>query len=140
MAFSLFKKKVPPKEPKKKESTLVPVDLSTPAPSEVPIKKKETTRDWKQFPVESSTILIRPLMTEKALRLAQHNTFSFEIAPNANKLSVKKSFYNCYGVMPTDIKILRIGGKKVRYGRTSGKRKDIKKALVSVPRSASVTL
>lgn len=140
MAFSLFKKKAPTKEPKKKESTLASVDLSSGASSEVPIKKKETTRDWKQFPVEASAILIRPLMTEKALRLAQNNTFSFEIALNANKLSVKKSFYNCYGVMPTDIKILRIGGKKVRYGRTSGIRKEVKKALVSIPRSASVTL
>lgn len=140
MAFSLFKKKAPAPVQKKKESTLVPVQQTVHAPSDVPIKKKEAVRDWKQFPVEASAILSRPLMTEKAMRLAQHNTFSFEVALNANKLSVKKAFYNCYGVMPTSIKILRIGGKKVRYGRTNGVRKEVKKALVSVPRSASITI
>lgn len=145
MAFTLFKKKAQPPphgaaEEKRKESTLVPVSSADTAQPDRPVKIKENVRDWKPFPIDAQSVLVRPVFTEKALRLAQANTFTFEVCPSANKISIKKAFYNCYGVMPTDIKVLRIDGKHVRYGRTAGVRKNVKKALVSVPRSASITI
>ena len=45
-----------------------------------------------------------------------------------------------YGIKPIKINILKITGKKVRFGRSFGKRKDWKKAVVTLPAGQTIQL
>lgn len=83
-------------------------------------------------------VLIKPLVTEKASVLGVQNKYVFEVAKNTNKIEVAKAINYVYGVTPKSINIIRVGGKQVRTGRTVGKRKDWKKAVVTLQKGESI--
>lgn len=83
-------------------------------------------------------VLIRPLVTEKATNLGAENKYVFEVARNANKIEIAKAITEVYGVKPTGINIIKLRGKNVRYGRVTGRRKDWKKAIVTLPSGQSI--
>lgn len=77
--------------------------------------------------------LIAPLVTEKTATLAEHGTYVFVVRRAATKPEVKAAVHDVYGVMPTAVRIITMQGKAIRFGRTSGRRKDWKKAIVTMP-------
>ncbi|OGY41400.1 MAG: 50S ribosomal protein L23 [Candidatus Buchananbacteria bacterium RBG_13_36_9] len=77
-------------------------------------------------------MLIKPLITEKATHLVTQNKYSFAVAKSVNKNEVKKAIEGLYGVEPIDINIINVRGKFVRYGRTFGKKKNWKKAIITL--------
>lgn len=83
-------------------------------------------------------ILARPLVTEKGSILNTANKYIFEVAKKANKIEIAKAIQEVYGVKPTDINIMNFEGKKARHGKISGKRKDWKKAIVTLPKGESI--
>lgn len=87
--------------------------------------KKEDTGD-------AYRVLIKPLISEKGSYLGQYNQYLFEVAPGTNKIEVKKAIKKVYGVETTKVNMLNVGGKHVRYGRSEGRTKNWKKAIVSV--------
>ncbi len=99
--------------------------------SKTAIKKDKKTVK-KEIKGNAYRILIRPLITEKVTELGVYNKYAFEISLKANKTEVKKSIKEVYGVMPISVNIINMKGKKVRSGRTAGKKKDWKKAIVTL--------
>lgn len=85
-------------------------------------------------------IFIRPLVTEKATLLEGEHKYLFEISPQANKIEVKKAFEKIYKIKPLRVNIINIGGKKVRYGRTSGRTKTRKKAIITLKKGEKIDL
>lgn len=86
-------------------------------------------------------ILVKPLLTEKAAGFAKINKYIFEVSMNANKVEIKKAIRNIYGIMPIDVKILNIKGKKVGLmRRVNGKRKDRKKAIISLKQGETLNV
>ncbi|MFH1193942.1 MAG: 50S ribosomal protein L23 [bacterium] len=85
-----------------------------------------------------NAILIKPLITEKISDGAVLGKYGFMVAPNANKLDVKKAVSNLYGVKVEKVRIVNSIGKSVRYGRSFGKRKDWKKAIVSLAQGEKI--
>lgn len=85
-----------------------------------------------KFQVDVHNILIKPLITEKISDMAILGKYAFKVATNANKIMVKKAVSTLYGVKVRDVKIINIRGKKVRYGRQSGRRPDWRKAIVTL--------
>ncbi len=77
-------------------------------------------------------ILIKPVVTEKVTDLGTLGKYVFEISPQANKTEVRQAIEKVYGVSPVKINIIKIKGKKVRYGRTTGNTKEWKKAIVTL--------
>lgn len=144
MAFSLFKKdskkesKASPKKEEKK-STLVPAGevQASPAPKKAATAQQRT---WRNFPVGSDAILLQPLLTEKAMKLSSGGKYAFEVARDASKLTIKKAFFNNYGVMPSKVAVIRQDGKTVRYGRYTGVRRAVKKAIITVAKGKSVDI
>jgi large subunit ribosomal protein L23 len=100
-------------EPKKEE-----------AKKEKKSKKKDDTDAYK--------ILERPLVTEKATDLVMLNKYIFAVPRSATKAEISKKIINVYGVKPVKVNILNVSGKKVRFGRRFGKKKDWKKAIVTL--------
>jgi large subunit ribosomal protein L23 len=85
-------------------------------------------------------ILIKPLITEKAANLGALNKYIFEVDINANKIEVAKAVAEAYGVKPLDVNMIKNKGKEVRYGRRQGKRKNWKKAIVSLPKEQKINI
>ena len=85
-------------------------------------------------------VLIKPLITEKAANLGTINKYVFAVADKANKIEIAKAVNEVYGVKPISVNIIRVSGKKVRYGRVFGKRKDWKKAMVTLPAGKTINI
>ncbi|MBI2098918.1 50S ribosomal protein L23 [Candidatus Uhrbacteria bacterium] len=85
-------------------------------------------------------VLIRPIQSEKAANASSLNQYVFEIASGANKLQVKEAVMKVYGIRPVSVNIVRLPGKSVHYGRTSGKEKMTKKAIVTLPPGKTISI
>lgn len=83
-------------------------------------------------------ILVKPLITEKGTVLNAENKYVFEVASGANKIEVAKAIKEVYGISPEKVNIVRVLGKNTRFGRTLGKRKDWKKAIVTLPKGKEI--
>jgi len=91
---------------------------------------KKTVKEFKQRKGVDTSILLRPIITEKATDQEARGVYIFEVNQKANKISIKKVIEQVYGVKPLRVNIIRVRGKRVRYGRSTGKTKAWKKALV----------
>lgn len=86
----------------------------------------------RKFKVDAYKFLVRPLITEKVSSMAAGGKYAFEVDLSANKVLVKKAVSALYDVSVKAVKIINVKGKYVRYGRQYGKRKDWKKAIVTL--------
>ena len=77
-------------------------------------------------------VLIKPLITEKISEAASLGKYAFAVSSDANKPTVKKAINAVYGVNVKSVRIINVIGKSVRYGRSFGKRKDWKKAIITL--------
>ena len=83
------------------------------------------------------SILIKPIITEKATRDAEENNiFGFVVNPKANKVEIKKAVEAAYGVSVEKVRTLNVRpNRKVRQTKTgvqTGKTNAYKKAIVQV--------
>ena len=83
-------------------------------------------------------ILRHPHVTEKTAAAGAHRTYVFAIAPHANKRQVKKAVEERYGVKVANVRIVTIGGKKVRRGAQIGRRPGIKKAYTTLAEGQTI--
>lgn len=81
---------------------------------------------------EAYRILLRPLITEKATNLGTLGKYIFEVAKGVSKIEIKKAIRDLYGVNVVQVNIVSQGGKAVRYGRSTGRTKDWKKAIITL--------
>ncbi|MGB9498763.1 MAG: 50S ribosomal protein L23 [Dissulfuribacterales bacterium] len=74
-----------------------------------------------------------PIDTEKTnLQKELLNQVSFEVVPNANRVEIKKAVEHIFDVKVKSVKTMNVKGKIKQRGRIIGKRKDWKKALVTL--------
>lgn len=107
-------------------------------------EKKEKTVKQKDIKIKGSgnayKILVKPLITEKAANLGSENKYVFEVNVSSNKIEIAKAINEVYGVKPISVNIVNVGGKKVRYGRHFGKRKDTKKAIITLAAGKTIKI
>lgn len=86
-------------------------------------------------------IIFAPVVSEKSYELIDHNnSYTFEVDPRSNKEEIRDAVENVF-----DVKVLRVNtmnrkGKTKRYGYKLGKRKDIKRAVVTLAEGDSIDL
>lgn len=91
--------------------------------------------------MELSDTLIRPIITEKSTTfLGNDRTYAFEVGLAANKRQVKRAIESFYGVQVENVRTLIMRGKVKRFGRHFGKRKNWKKAYVTLAEGQSINL
>lgn len=83
-------------------------------------------------------VLVKPMITEKASVLGALNKYVFMVNVEANKIDVAKAINEVYGIKPVSVNMIRSEGKTKRYGRYVGKRKDFKKAMVTLPAGKTI--
>jgi len=87
-----------------------------------------------------SKVLYRPLVSEKSAHLEVRGVYTFAVDPEVNKFQIKEAVKQIYGVLPTDVRIINVQGKWVRFGRQTGKRKDWKKAVITLPKGKTISI
>ena len=85
-------------------------------------------------------VIVKPLVTEKAANLGSINKYVFEASASVNKIEIAKAIYEIYGIKPTGVNIINMQGKQTRQGRIKGKRKDWKKAIITLPAGKSIKI
>ncbi|OGF19180.1 50S ribosomal protein L23 [Candidatus Falkowbacteria bacterium RIFCSPLOWO2_12_FULL_45_10] len=85
-------------------------------------------------------MLVKPLVTEKAAKIGTQNKYAFVVAIAANKIMIARSIEQVYGVKPVKVNIIRLKGKIVSSRRLRGKRKDWKKAIITLPAGKNINI
>jgi len=86
-----------------------------------------------------SKVIIRPLLTEKNAALKElQNKVVFEVATDANKIEIKKAVEEAFQVSVQSVNVLNVQGKVKRLGRKMGKRRDWKKAIVTLKEGSTI--
>jgi large subunit ribosomal protein L23 len=77
-------------------------------------------------------ILLAPVVSEKSYGLLDENKYTFIVRPDANKVQIRQAVEAVFGVKVTGVNTLNRHGKRKRTKTGYGKRKDTKRAIVSV--------
>lgn len=78
-------------------------------------------------------IIRKPLITEKSnLMKESGNVVAFEVAMNSNKIEIRQAVEQAFKVKVKDVRTVIVAGKVKRFGRTFGKRSNVKKAYVTL--------
>lgn len=78
-------------------------------------------------------IVRRPVVTEKSMAGAAEHKYTFEVAPNSNKIEIGQAIEKIFNVTVVKVNTLRVKGKRRRLGRyPEGKTSDQKKAVVTL--------
>jgi large subunit ribosomal protein L23 len=77
-------------------------------------------------------ILIRPIVSEKSYALMDEGKYTFEVDPRATKTEIKIAVQEVFDVKVVSVNTLNRAGKTRRTRFGTGKRKDTKRAIVTV--------
>jgi large subunit ribosomal protein L23 len=85
-------------------------------------------------------VLIAPVVSEKSYGLLDDNKYTFVVHPDANKTEIKIAVEQIFGVKVTAVNTMNRKGKARRTRNGMGKRKDTKRAIVSVAAGQSIDI
>ena len=78
-------------------------------------------------------VLLKPVISEKSYGLLDENKYTFLVLPTANKTEIKIAVEKVFNVKVTNVNTINRQGKRKRSrGTQMGKRKDTKRAIVSL--------
>jgi large subunit ribosomal protein L23 len=78
-------------------------------------------------------VIVAPQITEKATYIAdKYQQIAFKVRTDATKLEIKAAVELVFKVEVQAVTTINVGGKTKRAGKSMGKRKDWKKAYVSL--------
>ncbi len=98
------------------------------------VGEKKASRGMTQAP----SVLVRAIVSEKSTMNEGHGVYTFEIKKESTKIDVKNAVRAQYGVEPTDVRMINVEGKNVRFGRYTGRRNHWKKAMVTLPKGKTI--
>ena len=85
-------------------------------------------------------VLLAPVVSEKTYSLLDENKYTFLVHPDANKTEIKIAVERIFGVKVTAVNTINRKGKVRRTRNGVGKRKDTKRAIVSVAVGQSIDI
>ena len=85
-------------------------------------------------------IIRRPILTEKSLRGNEGGKYTFEVAPEANKLEIKQAVQGIFSVRVRKVNVINIPGRLRRRGRHTFKGPGIRKAIVTLAAGQKIDL
>ena len=98
------------------------------------VKKSEQ----KQVNAALCDIIVRPVITEKAMKTAENNQVTFLVSLNATKPQIKKAIESVFGVEVKSVNTLRQAGKTKSFRGKMGVRSDVKKAIITLAKGQTI--
>lgn len=84
-------------------------------------------------------IIFEPVVSEKSYDLvSDNNSYTFVVDRRANKTEIKQAIQTIFDVKVTSVNTMNRKGKFKRTGYTIGKRKDAKRAVVTLADGDSI--
>ena len=88
--------------------------------------------------LETFDVLLGPVITEKATLGSEHNQLTFEVPTTATKPQIKAAVEGLFNVKVKSVNTINVRGKLKRFRGTPGRRKDRKKAIVTLMEGFSI--
>lgn len=86
-------------------------------------------------------VILSPVVSEKSYGLIEHNnTYTFVVDPRANKTEIKQAVQSIFDVTVTRVNTQNRKGKTKRTGNVMGKRKNVKRAMVTLAAGDEIDL
>lgn len=85
-------------------------------------------------------VIERPVITEKSTVLSEQNKVVFKVSATADKTQIKAAVEQIFGVKVAKVNTINIEGKTKRFRGTTGKRGDVRKAVVTLAKGESIDL
>jgi large subunit ribosomal protein L23 len=85
-------------------------------------------------------VILSPVISEKSYGLAEEGTYTFIVRPSANKTEIKIAVEQIFGVKVERVNTVNRQGKRKRTRYGYGRRKDTKRALVSLRAGDSIDI
>jgi large subunit ribosomal protein L23 len=92
------------------------------------------------FHKDHRDVIIKPIVTEKSMRLLDDNRYTFLVHPDANKTEIKIAVEKIFSVKVTSVNTMNRQGKTRRTRLGMGKRADTKRAIVSLAEGQSIDI
>jgi len=86
------------------------------------------------------SVVIRPLITEKATLLAGDRKYAFEVDRRANKNQIRSAVQMAFSVQVTKVNTLNVRGKRRMVGRRVSQTRSWKKAIVTLAEGNSIQI
>ena len=86
----------------------------------------------------SYDVIRKPVITEKAMKGAEHSQVTFEVAMTATKPQIKAAVEAVCGVKVKSVNTVRQAGKTKMFRGTKGVRNEVKKAIVTLAEGQSI--
>lgn len=77
-------------------------------------------------------VILRPVVSEKSYALIDEGKYTFEVDPRSNKTEIKQAVEKIFNVSVSSVNTLNREGKERRTRFGIGKRKDSKRAIVTL--------
>ncbi|MGA7228790.1 MAG: 50S ribosomal protein L23 [Acidimicrobiia bacterium] len=86
-------------------------------------------------------VILAPVVSEKSYDLIEHqNTYTFLVDPRTTKGEIRDAVETIFGVRVLRVNTSNRKGKRKRQGYSIGRRKDTKRALVTLATGNSIDL
>lgn len=82
--------------------------------------------------MNANDVILRPVLSEKAVMQIQDGTYSFFVHPQANRTQIKDAIERVFEVDVRKINLIRVPRKTKRMGRFVGRTSLRKKAIVKL--------
>ena len=76
--------------------------------------------------------ILSPVITEKTTILSENNQVVFEVPVSATKPEIKEAIEALFKVSVVAVNTIKVKGKTKRFRGIAGRRKDIKKAIITL--------
>src|SRR5712691_1270284 len=85
-------------------------------------------------------IIIRPIVSEKSYAGLDRNTYTFLVAPGANKTEIKEAIQKIWNVRVTKVNTINRKGKVKTTRLAKGRRPDQKRAIVTLAEGDTIEI
>jgi len=82
--------------------------------------------------MELIRVLKQPVISEKSFAMAEANKYVFLVNIDSTKTEIWKAVEMAFSVHVTTVHTIIVKGKRKKFGKTTGKRSDYKKAIVTI--------
>jgi large subunit ribosomal protein L23 len=84
-------------------------------------------------------VLLAPIISEKSTAIAERdNEFAFRVLQDATKPEIKAAVELMFKVEVKSVRVLNAKGKTKRFGRSEGRRRNVRKAYVSLAKGQEI--
>jgi large subunit ribosomal protein L23 len=90
--------------------------------------------------MDSSQVIIRPVVSEKSYVLSAANRYTFRVHPDAHKTQIRQAVQELFEVQVVEVRTLSVKSKPKRRGTVSGRTRTWKKAIVQLREGDSIPI